>query len=136
REALIRAEKTLGSQKLQFRDDLRPLAASSFDVILYADLAMLPNDQKQMQSVLRLLSDSGHLIGGLRNPKGLALSGGAVRPKEIPPRDRVLSLLQPSFRSIEWVLQRAAVGYEMIIDTGDKATVDHTVAGPGEAGLW
>src|SRR5690242_2610583 len=73
--AVEEAQKKYGSDALRFRanvfDDLEP---GSFDLVVVADLARYVSAPELFKEIVRLVARNGYLLGGLRNPAGLALS--------------------------------------------------------------
>src|SRR5215472_12991891 len=73
--AVDAAQRALGGPDLHFRANVfDDLGSGSFDVALVADLSDYVRSPDLIRELRRLLGDAGFLLGGLRNPAGLALA--------------------------------------------------------------
>ncbi|MBL8949798.1 MAG: methyltransferase domain-containing protein, partial [Myxococcaceae bacterium] len=133
------AQSRLAGPNLRFRapvfDDLD---AGSFDLVIVADLAAYVRAPELLKDLVRLVAKSGYLMGGLRNPAGLALanvmeSEGVEAP---PTYGQLLDALSAHFRSIEVATQSPVLGYQLAFEKGEGLQVDGSLAGTAEAAYY
>jgi chromosome segregation ATPase len=136
--AVEAAHKGLGSSSLRFRplvfDDLE---SGSFDVVLVADLGAYVGSPQVLAELARLLARGGCLLGGLRNPAGLAL-WQLMEPEEgAPPTyGQLLDVLSPHFAHIAVATQSPVVGYQLAFESLEELQIDGSLAGAGEAAYY
>ena len=124
---------------LRFRacvfEDLEP---GSFDLLLVADLAPYVRAPALMAALLRLRAPHGVLVGGLRNPAGLALSRLAeLEPADAPPTfGQALDALSAHLPSVEVATQAPVLGYQLAFERSEGLQVDGALAGEGEAAYY
>ncbi|HMK72568.1 MAG TPA: methyltransferase domain-containing protein, partial [Myxococcaceae bacterium] len=138
-EAVAAAQKRLGSAQLRFRaavfDDLPP---GGFDLVLVADLAPWVRAPELLRQLVAQVSPTGALVGGLRNPAGLALAQLMEPDAEgAPPTyGQALDALSGHFRSVEVATQSPLLGYQLAFDRSEGLQVDGSLAGSGEAAYF
>ena len=138
-EAVAAAQKQLGSANLRFRaavfDDLPP---GGFDLVLVADLAPWVRAPELLRQLVAQVSPTGALVGGLRNPAGLALAQLMEPDAEgVPPTyGQALDALSAHFRSVEVATQSPLLGYQLAFDRSEGLQVDGSLAGSGEAAYF
>lgn len=137
--AIELAQKELGSPQLQFRanefDDFEP---GAFEAVLIADLAPYMRAPQLLKELARLVSGRGYLIGGLRNPSGLALSQ-LMEPDgpEAPPTfGHLLDALSPHFRSVEVATQSPVLAYQLAFEGAEGLLVDGSLVNQVEAAYF
>jgi chromosome segregation ATPase len=137
--AVQEAQSKLAGPNLRFRatvfDDLD---AGSFDLVIVADLAPYVRAPELLKDLVRLVAKNGYLMGGLRNPAGLALANvmdpeGAEPP---PTYGQLLDALSTHFRSIEVATQSPVLGYQLAFEKGEGLQVDGSLAGASEAAYY
>jgi chromosome segregation ATPase len=137
--AVQEAQSKLAGPNLRFRatvfDDLD---AGSFDLVIVADLAPYVRAPELLKDLVRLVAKNGYLMGGLRNPAGLALANvmdpeGAEPP---PTYGQLLDSLSVHFRSIEVATQSPVLGYQLAFEKGEGLQVDGSLAGASEAAYY
>jgi golgin subfamily B member 1 len=137
--AIEQAQQELGTPQLRFRaDTFEEFAPGEFDLVLVADLAPYVRAPELLKELVRLLAGHGHLIGGLRNPSGLALCQ-LVEPEgaEAPPTfGQLLDALSPHFRSVEVATQSPVVGYQLAFEGAEGLLVDGTLVNQVEAAYF
>jgi len=137
--AVESAQKAFGGANLRFRADVfDDLETGSFDLALIADLGECVRSPQRVRELRRLLADSGYLMGGLRNPAGLALSQ-LVQPEssDAPATyGQLVDALSPHFQHIEVATQTPILGYQVAFDRGAGLQVDGTLASAGEAAYF
>jgi golgin subfamily B member 1 len=137
--AVQRAQAKLGTPTLRFRPPIfDDFETGSFDLVMVADLAPYVRAPELLRDIARLVARNGVLMGGLRNPSGLALST-MLEPEEgdAPPTyGQLLDALQGYFRSIEVATQSPVVGYQLAFERGDGLQVDGSLAGHSEAAYF
>lgn len=105
-----------------------------FDLILIADLEPFVVEPEALTALIKWLNPDGSLVGGLRNPAGLALS--QVMEPEGPPAPptlgQLLDVLQPLFPLIETSSQTASLGYQLSPESAELASQGGGEAGPGD----
>ncbi|EAU63423.1 HCR, partial [Stigmatella aurantiaca DW4/3-1] len=136
--AVEAAQKAYGGPTLRFRanvyDDLEP---GSFDVVLVADLAPYVRAPTLLEELARLVSKQGHLIGGLRNPGGLALWQLMEVEEGAPPTyGQLLDVLAPHFAHVEVATQSPLLGYQLAFERGEGLQVDGSLIRGGEAAYF
>ncbi len=138
-EAVAEAQARLGSANLRFRatvfDDLPP---GGFDLVLVADLAPWVRAPELLRELVAQVSPTGALVGGLRNPAGLALAQ-LMEPDAdgAPPTyGQALDALSAHFRSVEVATQSPLLGYQLAFERSEGLQVDGTLAGTGEAAYF
>ncbi|MCA2977581.1 MAG: methyltransferase domain-containing protein, partial [Myxococcaceae bacterium] len=138
-QAIQEAQAKLAGPNLRFRppvfDDFEP---GSFDLVLVADLAPYVRAPELLKDLARLVARAGHLLGGLRNPAGLAFSN-VVDPEdaEAPPTyGQLLDALSTHFVSVEVATQSPVLGYQLAFERGDGLQVDGSLAGTSEAAYF
>jgi len=137
--AVESAQKSFGGANLHFRADVfDDLETGSFDFALIADLGDFVRSPQRVRELRRLLSDSGYLMGGLRNPAGLALSQLVEPESSDPPATygQLVDVLSPHFQHIEVATQSPILGYQVAFDRGAGLQVDGTLASAGEAAYF
>jgi chromosome segregation ATPase len=137
--AVQEAQSKLAGPNLRFRatvfDDLD---AGSFDLVIVADLAPYVRAPELLKDLTRLVAKNGYLMGGLRNPAGLALAN-VMDPEgtEPPPTyGQLLDALSTHFRSIEVATQSPVLGYQLAFEKGEGLQVDGSLAGAAEAAYY
>jgi golgin subfamily B member 1 len=137
--AIEQAQKELGTPQLRFRantfEDFEP---GEFDLVLVADLAPYVRAPELLKELVRLLAGHGHLIGGLRNPSGLALCQlmEPEGPQAPPTFGQLLDALSPHFRSVEVATQSPVVGYQLAFEGAEGLLVDGTLVNQVEAAYF
>ncbi len=137
--AVEEAQRTLGGPSLRFRvsvfDDLE---SGSFDLLLVADLCDYVRAPELLKELRRLVAQNGYLLGGLRNPAGLALAQltDPEGPEPPPTYGQLLDALAPHFRSIEVATQSPVLGYQLAFERGEGLQVDGSLASAGEAAYF
>jgi hypothetical protein len=137
--AIEQEQSELGTPQLKFRantfEDFEP---GEFDLVLVADLAPYVRAPELLKELVQLLAGHGHLIGGLRNPSGLALCQ-LMEPEgpEAPPTfGQLLDALSPHFRSVEVATQSPVVGYQLAFEGAEGLLVDGTLVNQVEAAYF
>jgi chromosome segregation ATPase len=138
-EAIQEAQAKLAGPNLRFRppvfDDFE---AGSFDLVMVADLAPYVRAPELLKDLARLVAKSGYLMGGLRNPAGLALSN-VIDPEEAeaqPTYGQLLDALSTHFASVEVATQSPVLGYQLAFERGEGLQVDGSLAGISEAAYF
>ncbi len=137
--AVEAAQKSMGGPNLHFRANVfDDLETGSFDVALIADLNEYVRAPEMLRELRRLIADSGFLLGGLRNPAGLALSQLVEPDASDAPATygQLLDVLAPHFSCIEAGTQSPVLGYQVAFDRGEGLQVDGTLASAGEAAYF
>jgi hypothetical protein len=138
-QAVADAQSRLGSANLRFRaavfDDLPP---GGFDLVLVADLAPWVRAPELLRELVAQVSPTGSLVGGLRNPAGLALAqlmeaDGEGAP---PTYGQALDALSSHFRSVEVATQSPLLGYQLAFEKSEGLQVDGSLAGSTEAAYF
>jgi hypothetical protein len=138
-QAVADAQSRLGSANLRFRaavfDDLPP---GGFDLVLVADLAPWVRAPALLRELVAQVSPTGSLVGGLRNPGGLALAQLMEADAEgAPPTyGQALDALLAHFRSVEVATQSPLLGYQLAFEKSEGLQVDGSLAGSGEAAYY
>ena len=138
-QAVAEAQNRLGSANLRFRaaifDDLPP---GGFDLVLVADLAPWVRAPELLKELVAQVSPTGSLLGGLRNPGGLALAQLMEPDAEgAPPTyGQALDALSAHFRSVEVATQSPLLGYQLAFEKSEGLQVDGSLAGSGEAAYF
>ncbi|MGQ0507888.1 MAG: methyltransferase domain-containing protein, partial [Myxococcaceae bacterium] len=138
-KAVEDAQAKYGSESLRFRanvfDDLEP---NSFDLVIVADLGRFVGAPELFKELVRLVARNGYLMGGLRNPAGLALSQLADPDVSdvTPTYGQLLDLLSPHFASVEVATQSPVLGYQIAFEQGEGLQVDGSLAGASEAAYF
>jgi golgin subfamily B member 1 len=137
--AVQQAQATFASPTLRFRptvfDDFE---GGSFDLVLVADLAPYVRAPELLRDLARLVAKNGHLLGGLRNPAGLALAT-VLDPEDqdAPPTyGQLLDALSAHFDSVEVATQSPVLGYQLAFERGEGLQVDGSLAGSSEAAYF
>ena len=137
--AVQEAQARLGGANLRFRppvfDDFE---GGSFDLVIVADLATYVRAPELLRELARLVAKNGYLMGGLRNPAGLALST-ISDPEEAdapPTYGQLLDALTSHFNSIEVATQSPVLGYQIAFERGEGLQVDGSLAGHSEAAYY
>ena len=137
--AVEEAQKELGGPQLRFRTNVfDDLAAGEFELVLVADLAPYVRAPELLKELVRLIPAHGHLIGGLRNPAGLALCQ-LMEPEgpEAPPTfGQLLDALSPHFPSVEVATQSAVLGYQLAFEGAEGLSVDGTLVDQVESAYF
>ena len=137
--AVEAAQARAGSERLRFRpavfDDLPP---GGFDLVLVADLAPYVRAPALLAQLAEQVSSTGVLVGGLRNPAGLALAqlmepDGEGAP---PTYGQVLDALAAHFPHLETATQSPLLGYQLAFERSEGLQVDGSLAGTGEAAYF
>ena len=137
--AVEAAQSRAGSERLRFRpavyDDLPP---GGFDLVLVADLAPYIRAPTLLAQLAEQVSGTGVLIGGVRNPAGLALAqlmepDGEGAP---PTYGQVLDALAATFPHVETATQSPLLGYQLAFERSEGLQVDGSLAGSGEAAYF
>ena len=137
--AVEAAQTRAGSERLRFRpaifDDLPP---GGFDLVLVADLAPYVRAPALLAQLAEQVSSTGVLVGGLRNPAGLALAqlmepDGDGAP---PTYGSVLDALAAHFPHVETATQSPLLGYQLAFERSEGLQVDGSLAGSGEAAYY
>jgi golgin subfamily B member 1 len=138
-QAIQEAQAKLSGPNLRFRppvfDDFE---AGSFDLVMVADLAPYVVAAELLKDLARLVAKGGYLMGGLRNPAGLALSN-VIDPEEATPTPtygQLLDALTVHFKSVEVATQSPVLGYQLAFDRGEGLQVDGSLAGNSEAAYF
>ncbi len=137
--AVEAAQARAGSERLRFRpavfDDLPP---GGFDLVLVADLAPYVRAPALLAQLAEQVSSTGVLVGGIRNPAGLALAQLMEPDGEgVPPTyGQVLDALQAHFPHVETATQSPLLGYQLAFDRSEGLQVDGSLAGAGEAAYY
>ena len=137
--AVEEAQKRLGTPQLRFRADLLDdLPEGGFDVILVADLAPYVHAPQLFAEVAARLSPGGTLLGGLRNPAGLALAQvmDPEGPDAPPTYGQLLDVLSGHFACVDVATQSPLLGYQLAFERGDGLQVDGSLAGNSEAAYY
>jgi chromosome segregation ATPase len=138
-QAVAEAQSRLGSANLRFRaavfDDLPP---GGFDLVLVADLAPWVRAPELLRDLVAQVSPTGSLVGGLRNPGGLALAQLMEPDAEgAPPTyGQALDALSAHFRTVEVATQSPLLGYQLAFEKSEGLQVDGSLAGSGEAAYY
>ncbi len=137
--AVEAAQARAGSERLRFRpavfDDLPP---GGFDLVLVADLAPYVRAPALLAQLADQVSSTGVLVGGIRNPAGLALAqlmepDGEGAP---PTYGQVLDALAAHFPHLETATQSPLLGYQLAFERSEGLQVDGSLAGTGEAAYF
>jgi chromosome segregation ATPase len=137
--AVEAAQTRSGSERLRFRpavfDDLPP---GGFDLVLVADLAPYVRAPALLAQLAEQVSGTGVLVGGVRNPAGLALAqlmepDGEGAP---PTYGQVLDALAAHFAHVETATQSPLLGYQLAFERSEGLQVDGSLAGSGEAAYF
>lgn len=138
-QAIQEAQAKLAGPNLRFRppvfDDFE---AGSFDLVMVADLAPYVVAPELLKDLARLVAKGGYLMGGLRNPAGLALSN-VIDPEEATPTPtygQLLDALTVHFKSVEVATQSPVLGYQLAFERGEGLQVDGSLAGISEAAYF
>ena len=137
--AVQEAQARLSSPTLRFRaavfDDFE---SGSFDLVIVSDLAPYVRAPELMKEIARLVAKSGYLMGGLRNPAGLALSNVLEADEtDVPPTyGQLLDLLSSFFKSVDVATQSPVLGYQLAFERGEGLQVDGSLAGLSEAAYY
>ncbi|MFN0063886.1 MAG: hypothetical protein ACKVPX_15375 [Myxococcaceae bacterium] len=134
-EAVAAAQRTHGSAALRFRGSvLEDLESGSFDIVLVADLGAYSRAPHLLGDLARVLARSGTLVGGLRNPSGLALAQlGDPEDKDAPPTyGQVLDALSAHFPSVQVATQSPLLGYQLAFEGSEGLQVDGALSGSVE----
>lgn len=138
-QAIQDAQAKLAGPNLRFRppvfDDFE---AGSFDLVMVADLAPYVVAPELLKDLARLVAKGGYLMGGLRNPAGLALSN-VMDPEEATPTPtygQLLDALSVHFKSVEVATQSPVLGYQLAFERGEGLQVDGSLAGTSEAAYF
>ncbi len=138
-QAIQEAQAKLAGPNLRFRppvfDDFE---AGSFDLVMVADLAPYVVAPELLKDLARLVARGGYLMGGLRNPAGLALSN-VIDPEEATPTPtygQLLDALTVHFKSVEVATQSPVLGYQLAFERGEGLQVDGSLAGTSEAAYF
>ncbi|MBS1150687.1 MAG: hypothetical protein H6Q89_2385, partial [Myxococcaceae bacterium] len=137
--AVEAANKANSAQGLRYRANVfDDLEGGSFDVVMVADLAPYVRAPELLRELTRLLSRGGVLIGGLRNPAGLALSMVMEAEEGEPPPTwgQLLDALSSHFPSVEVATQSPVLGYQLAFERGDGLQVDGSLAEATEAAYF
>ncbi len=137
--AVEAANKAYATQGLRYRANVfDDLEGGSFDVLMVADLAPYVRAPELLRELTRLLSRGGILIGGLRNPSGLALSMVMEAEEGDPPPTwgQLLDALSTHFPSVEVATQSPVLGYQLAFERGDGLQVDGSLAEATEAAYF
>jgi len=137
--AIEQAQNELGTPQLRFRaNTFEDFAPGEFDLVLVADLAPYVRAPELLKELVRLLAGHGHLIGGLRNPSGLALCQlmEPEGPAAPPTFGQLLDALSPHFRSVEVATQSPVVGYQLAFEGAEGLLVDGTLVNQVEAAYF
>src|SRR5450755_1082435 len=138
-QAVAEAQARLGNANLRFRacvfDDLPP---GGFDLVLVADLAPWVRAPELLKELVAQVSPTGSLLGGLRNPGGLALAQLMEPDAEgAPPTyGQALDALSAHFRTVEVATQSPLLGYQLAFEKSEGLQVDGSLAGSGEAAYF
>ena len=138
-EATQLAQAKLGAPNLTFRPMVFDgLAPASFDLIAITDLAPFIRAPTFFDQLLRLLSPRGYVLGGLRNPAGLALSQVMEAELDEPPPSygELRDLLDSRFSSIQVATQAPVLGYQLAFDEGEGLHIEGSLASAGEAAYY
>ncbi|HEY1905101.1 MAG TPA: plectin 1 isoform 8, partial [Myxococcaceae bacterium] len=137
--AVEAAQARAGSDRLRFRptvfDDLPP---GGFDLVLVADLAPYVRAPALLAQLAEQVSGTGVLVGGIRNPAGLALAQ-LMEPDGdgVPPTyGQVLDALSAHFPNLETATQSPLLGYQLAFERSEGLQVDGSLAGSGEAAYF
>ena len=137
--AVQEAQSRYAGPNLRFRptvfDDFE---SGSFDLVIVADLAPYVRAPELMKEVARLVGKSGYLMGGLRNPAGLALAN-VLDPDETdapPTYGQLLDALSAHFKSVDVATQSPVLGYQLAFERGEGLQVDGSLAGMSEAAYY
>jgi len=137
--AVEAAQARAGNERLRFRptvfDDLPP---GGFDLVLVADLAPYVRAPALLAQLAEQVSGTGVLVGGIRNPAGLALAqlmepDGDGAP---PTYGQVLDALSAHFPNLETATQSPLLGYQLAFERSEGLQVDGSLAGSGEAAYF
>ncbi|HUM09588.1 MAG TPA: hypothetical protein VLT82_01440 [Myxococcaceae bacterium] len=137
--AVEAAQARAGSERLRFRpavfDDLPP---GGFDLVLVADLAPYVRAPALLAQLAEQVSGTGVLVGGVRNPAGLALAqlmepDGEGAP---PTYGQVLDAMSAHFPHVETATQSPLLGYQLAFERSEGLQVDGSLAGSGEAAYF
>jgi len=137
--AVESAQARAGSERLRFRpavfDDLPP---GGFDLVLVADLAPYVRAPALLAQLAEQVSSTGVLVGGLRNPAGLALAQLMEPDGDGPPPTygQVLDALAGHFLHVETATQSPLLGYQLAFERSEGLQVDGSLAGAGEAAYY
>ncbi|HZH03312.1 MAG TPA: methyltransferase domain-containing protein, partial [Myxococcaceae bacterium] len=137
--AVEEAQEKHGGPQLRYRANvLDDLEAQSFDLILVADLGEYVRAPELLREVARVLAKNGCLLGGLRNPSGLALCQvmDPEGPDAPPTYGQLLDALSPFFPHVEVATQSPVLGYQLAFEGGEGLQVDGSLARVGEAAYF
>ena len=84
------------------------------------------------------VSPTGTLVGGLRNPAGLALAQLMEPDAEAAPPTygQALDALSAHFRTVDVATQSPLLGYQLAFEKGEGLQVDGSLVGAGEAAYF
>lgn len=138
-QAIEEASRQHGGPSLRFRpfllDDLEP---ASFDLVLVADLAPYVRAPALLAALASRVARGGYLVGGLRNPAGLALAQ-LMEPEDRQPSPtygQLLDALSTHFKAVEVATQSPLLGYQLAFERSEGLQVDGTLAGQAEAAYF
>ena len=137
--AVQEAQSHLSTATLRFRPPIfDDFDCGSFDLVIVADLSTYVRAPELLKELARLVAKNGYLMGGLRNPAGLALSSiSDPEDADAPPTyGQLLDSLTTHFNSIEVATQSPVLGYQIAFERGEGLQVDGSLAGHSEAAYY
>jgi len=137
--AVEHAQKAFSNPNVRYRGPVfDDLDAGEFDVLWVTDLAPFVRAPELLKELVRVLSPSGCLLGGLRNPSGFAISQ-LMDPEtsEAPPTfGQLLDALSPYFPSVEVATQSPVLGYQLAFEGSEGLVVDGSLISHCEAAYF
>jgi chromosome segregation ATPase len=137
--AVDEAQKSFGGPSLHFRANVfDDMESGSFDLLLVADLSDYVRAPELLKELRRLIAQNGYLLGGIRNPAGLALAqlNDPEGPDPAPTYGQLLDALSPLFPSVEVATQSPILGYQLAFERSEGLQVDGSLASAGEAAYF
>ncbi len=137
--AVQEAQQRYSGPNLRYRPSVfDDFESGSFDLVIVSDLAAYVRAPELLKELARLVTKAGYLMGGLRNPAGLALSNVLeADDSEAPPTyGQLLDALTSHFNSIEVATQSPFLGYQIAFEKGEGLQVDGSLAGLSEAAYY
>lgn len=137
--AVEKASRQRVSPQLRFRaphfDDLDE---GSFDFIAVADLEDFVRAPEMIGELKRLLSKTGVLMGGLRNPAGLALSqlSSVEECVAVTTLGQLTDALSVHFSFLEAATQNPVLGYQLGFESSKEEVIDGSLISFVEAAYF
>lgn len=137
--AVDAAQARWATSEVRFRptffEDLDP---GIFDVVMVADLSPYVRAPQLFKELTRVLAPHGHVVGGLRNPAGMALWQLLEAEEGDAPATygQLLDVMSSSFPSVEVATQSPVLGYQLAMDKGEGLCVDGSLVEMSEASYF